>query len=108
VATRRVLFVCSRNQLRSPTAEQVFSDWPGIEVASAGTDPGADNPVTPELLEWADIIFVMEKAHRARLSRKFRASLKSQRVVCLNIPDNYEYMAPALVTLLKATVPRYL
>jgi predicted protein tyrosine phosphatase len=103
-----VLFVCSQNQLRSPTAEQVFSDWPGVEVASAGTDPNADSPVTPELLEWADIIFVMEKAHRARLSRKFRASLKSQRIICLNIPDNYEYMDPALVTLLKATVPRYL
>lgn len=108
MATRRVLFVCSRNQLRSPTAERVFSDWPGVEVASAGTDPNADNPVTPELLEWADIIFVMEKAHRVRLSRRFRASLKSQRIICLNIPDNYEYMDPNLVTLLKATVPRYL
>ncbi len=34
--TRNVLFLCSQNRLRSPTAEQVFADWPGIETASAG------------------------------------------------------------------------
>jgi predicted protein tyrosine phosphatase len=56
MGTRHVLFVCSRNQLRSPTAENVFSAWPGIEVASAGLDPAADVPVTPELLQWAELI----------------------------------------------------
>jgi len=60
---RNVLFVCSRNRLRSPTAEQVFADWPGIETASAGVDHDADNPLTPELLQWADVIFVMERVH---------------------------------------------
>jgi predicted protein tyrosine phosphatase len=49
---RHVLFICSRNQLRSPTAETVFSVWPGIEVASAGLDPKCKEPVTPELLAW--------------------------------------------------------
>jgi hypothetical protein len=44
---RHVLFICSRHQLRSPTAEKVFSVGPGIEVASAGLDPAADEPVTP-------------------------------------------------------------
>ena len=105
---RRVLFVCSQNQLRSPTAEQVFSSWPGIEVSSAGLDNSANCPVTPELVQWADIIFVMEKAHRNKLSKKFRAHLKSQRVICLDIPDEYEYMDPRLVRLLKAVVPRHL
>jgi predicted protein tyrosine phosphatase len=38
---RHVLFICSRNQLRSPTAEHVFSSWPGIEVASAGLEPSS-------------------------------------------------------------------
>jgi predicted protein tyrosine phosphatase len=105
---RRVLFICSRNQLRSPTAEQVFSDWPGIEVASAGLDRSALEPVTPQLLEWADLIFVMEVAHRAKLSRKFRPYLKNQRVICLSIPDEYAYMDPSLVTLLRKRVPPHL
>lgn len=61
---KRVLFICSQNRLLSPTAEQIFPDYPGIQVASAGLDHGANNPVTPELLEWADQIFVMEKSHR--------------------------------------------
>jgi predicted protein tyrosine phosphatase len=57
---RHVLFICSRNQLRSPTAEQVFSSWPGIEVSSAGLDAKCKEPVTPELLARADVIFVMD------------------------------------------------
>ena len=61
---KHVLFICSQNRLRSPTAEQVFSGYLGLECASAGLNHDAENPVTPELLEWAEIIFVMEKAHR--------------------------------------------
>ncbi len=105
---RHVLFVCSQNRLRSPTAEQVFADWPGIEVASAGLNEGADSPVTPELLAWADVIFVMEKSHRTRLQSKFRSQLKRQRIVCLNIPDDYRFMDAKLVRLLKESVPRHL
>jgi predicted protein tyrosine phosphatase len=105
---RHVLFICSRNQLRSPTAEQVFSRWPGFEVASAGLDPSSRAPVTPELLEWADLIFVMERAHRNKLAKKFRGYLKHQRVICLNIPDEYEYMDPGLVRLLERVVPPHL
>jgi predicted protein tyrosine phosphatase len=101
---KRVLFVCSQNRLRSPTAEQVFSNRPGFEVASAGTDPAADTPVSPELLEWADVIFVMERAHRNRLMKRFRPHLKAKRIVCLDIPDEFEYMAPVLVKLLEAKV----
>jgi predicted protein tyrosine phosphatase len=105
---KNVLFVCSQNRLRSPTAEQVFSGRKDIEVASAGTNHNADNPLTHELVSWADIIFVMEKAHRAKLQRKFRASLKSARVVCLDIPDNYEFMDVGLISLLEARVPKHL
>ncbi len=74
---KNVLFVCSQNRLRSPTAEQVFSKRRDIEVESAGTNHDADNPLTHELVAWADIIFVMEKAHRAKLQKKFRSSLKA-------------------------------
>jgi predicted protein tyrosine phosphatase len=105
---RNVLFICSQNRLRSPTAEQVFADWPGIETASAGLNQGADNPVTPELLEWADVIFVMERAHRAKLSAKFKPHLGNKRVIRLDIPDEYEFMEPGLVRLLKAKVPGHL
>jgi predicted protein tyrosine phosphatase len=105
---KRVLFICSQNRLRSPTAEQVFSGWPGIEVASAGLNENAETPVTPELLQWAQVIFVTEKAHRNRLSKKFRAFLTGQRIICLDIPDEYDFMDPGLVQLLQARVPRHL
>jgi predicted protein tyrosine phosphatase len=74
------------NQLRSPTAEHVFSAWPWIEVASAGLDPTCKEPVTPELLGWADLIFVMERHHRNKLLKHFRGSrgAPSLRLAILN------------------------
>jgi predicted protein tyrosine phosphatase len=104
----RVLFICSQNRLRSPTAEQVFASWEGIQVASAGLNHGAESPVTRELLDWAELIFVMEKAHRVRLARNFRASLRNKRIVCLDIPDQYDFMSPELVQLLNIRVPPHL
>lgn len=105
---KHVLFICSQNRLRSPTAEHLFASWPGLEVASAGLNHGAEEPVTPELLEWADVIFVMEKTHRRKLSGKYQKYLNETRIVCLDIPDDYRYMDPLLVELLMAKVPRYL
>ena len=105
---KKVLFICSQNRLRSPTAEQVFSTWKGLEVTSAGTNHDAENPVTSEVLEWADIIIVMERAHRNKIQKKFRSSLNGKRIVCLEIPDEYEYMDPGLIRLLEAKVPKFL
>lgn len=103
-----VLFVCSQNRLRSPTAEQVFSTWPDLEVASAGLNHDAVTPLSGDLLEWADLVFVMEAAHRARLTQNFRRHLKRQRVICLGIRDDYRYMEPALVDLLIAKAGPFL
>lgn len=105
---KHVLFICSQNRLRSPTAEQLFSSREEIEVASAGLNHDAIQPVTPSLLEWADVVFVMEKAHLNRLRKRYRKHLNRQKVVCLDIPDIYEYMEPALLDLLSARIPRYL
>ena len=105
---KRVLFVCSQNKLRSPTAEQVFASWDGIEVSSAGLNHDAVEPLTGEMVTKADIIFVMEKAHRNRLTKRFKRYLNRARVICLDIPDDFEFMDPDLVRLLQARVPRHL
>ena len=102
-----VLFLCSQNRLRSPTAEQVFASRMGLEVASAGLNNDAENPTTPELVAWADVIFVMERAHRNKLQKRFKKHLRA-RVICLDIPDEYEFMDEGLVRLLNAKVARHL
>ena len=102
------LFLCARNRRRSPTAEQVSPSRPGVETASAGLAPDAEEQVTPDHLEWANIIFVMERAHRAKLQRRFGRHLKSARVVCLDIPDDYAFMQPELVALLEKKVRPHL
>jgi predicted protein tyrosine phosphatase len=103
-----LLFICSKNRLRSPTAEQVFADWPGVSTASAGVNLDADNPVSPELLEWAELILVMESVHRRKLASKFRRHMADKRVINLGIPDDYAFMQPELVELLKRKVAAYL
>ena len=103
-----LLFICSRNRLRSPTAERVFQSHPGVEAASAGLNHDAENPVTPELVRWSDLIFVMERSHRKRLSSRFQADLKDKKVVCLEIQDRYDFMDRELVRLLGAKVLPYL
>jgi predicted protein tyrosine phosphatase len=104
----RVLFICSRNRLRSPTAEEVFSAWPGVETDSAGIAPDAEVPVAAEQIGWADIVFVMERVHKARLAQRYGASLKGKKIVCLDIPDQYAYMQPELVAILERKVQRHL
>lgn len=103
-----ILFICGKNRLRSPTAEQVFADWPGIETASAGTGHDADCPVSAELIAWADTILVMEAAHQSRIAARFRPQLRGKRMAVLGIPDRFEYMDPELIQLLHQKVRPYL
>lgn len=105
---KKLLFVCSQNKLRSPTGEAVFADMAEYECRSAGLNHDAEVPLGVEDVEWADIIFVMEPVHKRKLKKRFGASLKSQRVVCLGIPDNYAYMDPELVEILRRKVPTFI
>ena len=101
----RVLFVCSRNKLRSPTAEAVVADWPGVQALSAGTAPDAEARVSRDLVEWADVVVAFEPRHRRRLAAEFGALLRDTRVVVLGIPDDFGFMNPARVATLRRRLP---
>jgi predicted protein tyrosine phosphatase len=101
------LFVCSKNRLRSPTAEAICKGIPDLEAASAGLDHDATRTLSHDLIQWADVIFVMEKAHRDKMQERFRDLLQGKRVVTLGIRDTYKFMDPALVGLLRSSLPRY-
>lgn len=105
---KHILFLCSQNKLRSPTAEAIFADHPAIEVDSAGLNHDAITPLSHEQIAWADLIIVMEKEHRTRLNRHFRKVLAGKRVAVLGIPDDYECMDPVLIELLKARCAPYI
>ncbi len=104
---KHILFLCSQNKLRSPTAEAIFADHPAIEADSAGLNNDAIVSLSEEQIEWADLILVMEKAHRNRLTRKFGKVLAGKRIAVLGIPDDYDYMDPALINLLKLRCAQY-
>ncbi|MCE2959278.1 MAG: low molecular weight protein tyrosine phosphatase family protein [Akkermansiaceae bacterium] len=105
---KRILFLCSQNKLRSPTAEAIFADHPKIDVDSAGLNHDAEVPLSEEQVKWADLIIVMEKTHRSRLNQKFKCALAGKRIAVLNIPDNYDYMDPDLISLLKSRCANYI
>jgi predicted protein tyrosine phosphatase len=105
---KHILFLCSRNKLRSPTAAAIFSDHPAIEVDSAGLTNDAEVPLSEEQVRWAHLIIVMEKVHRDRLNRKFKSALAGKRIAVLDIPDEYDYMDPSLVALLKTRCASYI
>ena len=106
-ATQKLLFVCSRNRMRSLTAEKLFEGLPHYQVRSVGTQSDARIVVTEGHLGWADTIFWMEKSHLNRLKRKFPEALHGKRVVCLHIRDEYEFMHPNLLDELRAKLVDY-
>ncbi len=99
-----VLFVCSKNQWRSPTAEQLYRDRSGLRVRSAGTSKRAHRPVRRVDLQWADLVLAMEHKHIDRLRAAFRDELQGCEVRVLGIPDRHHFMDPELVREILAAV----
>jgi len=104
----KLLFLCSQNKRRSLTAEKVLNGANGWEVRSAGTENNARSKVTAGNIGWADVIFTMEKKHTRRLQERFREELWDKEVVCLYIPDEYQFMDEELIAILKSQVGNYL
>jgi predicted protein tyrosine phosphatase len=100
----KILFVCTLNMMRSPTGEKIFKDNPHLDVKSAGVDKDAVTRVSIDLLEWADIIFVMEKKQRDIIHKRFNDIYRRKRIICLYIPDEYDYMDPLLIDIMKKKV----
>ena len=103
-----LLFVCSRNRRRSATAEAIFSAHDTHNALSAGTSPDAETLVSADLIEWADVIFIMERVHGRKLNERFPQLMRGKKAVVLGIPDKYELMDPQLIKLLNTKVSRHL
>ncbi|MFH4158177.1 low molecular weight protein tyrosine phosphatase family protein [Acinetobacter bereziniae] len=102
------LFICSRNQWRSPTAERIFAVGYGVATRSAGTSKHAKHTISLKDIAWADMIFVMEQKHKQNIKEKFPQPLQHKKVIVLDIPDEYPYMDEALIEFLKESMLPYL
>ena len=99
----KVLFVCSRAQWRSPTCAKVWSKASGIAVRSAGTSRSARRRLSAADILWADLILVMEDKHKSRISTEFRDEIRHKSIHVLDIPDDYRFMDPQLVEIIRQT-----
>lgn len=99
-----VLFICSRNQWRRPTAEKVWRNHPALAVRSAGISPNARHHVSEQDIRWAEAIFVMEEKHKSRLLAEYGRIVENKPLYVLDIPDEYRYMDTELVDELKRSV----
>jgi predicted protein tyrosine phosphatase len=104
----KFLFICGKNKMRSPTADVHFSSYEGIQTDSAGVSKDADQLLSAEQIEWADIVFFMERKYLKRVSGKFGKQLAQKKVINLAIPDIYHYMQDELVNLLEQKIEPYL
>jgi predicted protein tyrosine phosphatase len=104
----RTLFICHYNRRRSATAERVFARDPTLDVRSAGTSDEALVQVNPRMLEWAEVVFIMDDEQRRALERMFPGHAALDRVVCLDIRDDYHFLDPELVSLLQARTAPHL
>jgi predicted protein tyrosine phosphatase len=104
----RMLFICAKARGRGPTAAQIASGWEGVRADCAGVSEDADDLLSLEQLEWADIIFVMETRHKTRLDSKFGGAIRGRQVISLNVPDLYSFMDPELVQILTKKIRPYL
>ncbi|MBZ9688585.1 protein tyrosine phosphatase [Clostridium estertheticum] len=102
------MFICSQNKWRSLTAEKIFNGINQYDVRSAGTEANARIKVTDGHIGWADIVFVMEKKHSRRLKNKFGDLLNNKNIICLDIPDDYQFMDEELIELLKCRVSEHI
>ncbi|MEP3845664.1 MAG: hypothetical protein ABJM43_10035 [Paracoccaceae bacterium] len=99
-----ILFICSMNKWRSPTGEAIFRRYDGVATRSAGTSRKARHQVNLSDIRWADLICVMEEKHNARLRSDFRGDVKRKAIHVLDIPDDYQFMDPELVDLIRDAV----
>jgi predicted protein tyrosine phosphatase len=104
----KLLFICSRNQWRSPTAEQVWRRHPSVSARSAGTSASARRKVSADDIQWANVILVMEEKHKSRLVAEFTGMLENKPIHVLDIPDEYRFMDPELVEMLEQSVSKLL
>ena len=104
----QLLFICSRNQWRSPTAATLFAESDRYTAKSAGTSDSARIKITPGLINWADRIFVMEKRHAAILQQKYPDLIAEKSIVTLHISDDYQYLDPELIEILESRLVEYL
>ncbi len=103
-----ILFVCSRNQWRSPTCEEIYKKHSNLNVRSAGTEPSARIKLTVKSILWADVIFVMEKKNKERMLEKFPFETQEKQFITLDIPDEYKFMDVELIDDIKLKVDYYL
>jgi len=103
-----LVFICSKNQWRSPTAEALFKNHPVNKARSAGTSEKARIKVNEKLLLWADVIFVMERRHKQILAERFPSALAEKQVIIMEIEDDYRFGNGQLIEILRAKLWEYL
>src|SRR3954462_5984159 len=99
----RVLFVCAMNKQRSVTAERICQNDARLEVRSAGVRADATRRGSDADLRWADVVFAMEREHKAWMSARF-AGIELPPFEVLDIPDEYEVMDSQLQEILRLTL----
>lgn len=103
---KNLLFICGKCRQRSPTAEQIFANYDNVETDAAGLSFDADVKLGTDQLDWASHIIVMEKSQMTKIKKNFKKYINGKKIICLDIPDKFEYMQDELIELLQQRIKR--
>lgn len=96
---KNLLFICSGAIDRSPCAASLI---PGSKFAGIG--PLTETPVTKELIDWAEEIFVMEFWHKEELLKQFP---EVGEIIVLNVSNDFLRYDPELERILRERLKGY-
>jgi predicted protein tyrosine phosphatase len=105
---KKVLFVCAQNRIRSYTAEKMLAGSQLYDVKSRGVAKDARIKLTEADIRWADLIFVMEKDHKDRITKNFGPAIAGKEIACLFIEDIYRPMEERLIAVLRQKLAPHL
>ena len=100
----KILFVCSRNKWRSPTAEKIYWNHNKISVRSAGLSSKGNHQINEKDISWADLIIFMENWHKSKLIAQYRGTVRIPKTEVLNIPDEFKYMDDEMIEIMKPQI----
>jgi predicted protein tyrosine phosphatase len=103
---KKLLFVCNQGQNRSRTGAEMYARK-GYETDYAGIYSDT-RPLTAEMLEWADLVFVFERNQLDVIKARWPDLAFAKPIVNLGVNDFYCHGDPELKAIIRKGVEMHM
>jgi predicted protein tyrosine phosphatase len=103
-----LLFVHHKAGPPAPTPEESLASHSSLEVQTVRIDEHATDALVPDMIQWADLLLVMDKRMRQVIHKRLKTLGITKRVICLYLPEHYDRQDPDYTALFTERVFVYL